>query len=353
VFDLNDFDETLPGPWEWDVKRLVTSLAVAGRERGFTGKQRARIARSAAGAYREGMRELARMTNLERWYVRLDAESFVSRYGASVDEEIRARAEKNLAKARTKDSMKAFAQLTAIVDGEPRIIADPPLIVPVEDLVGEINADETNAWIREMLRGYRSSLQPDRRQLLEEFRFVQLARKVVGVGSVGRRTWIILLTGRDDRDPLFLQAKEAGPSVLEGFAGPSEYDNCGERVVVGQWFMQAASDILLGWQRVPGLDGVMRDYYVRQLKDWKGSADVDSMSPEAMDTYGRMCGVTLARAHSRSGDRIAIASYLGKSDVFDRAVAEFAEIYADQNERDYSALRDAVASGRIAAQEGL
>jgi uncharacterized protein (DUF2252 family) len=353
VFDLNDFDETLPGPWEWDVKRLVTSLVVAGRERAFSSKERARVARSAARAYREGMRGLARMTNLQRWYARFDAEAFMSRLGASADKQARARAEKSLAKARTKDSMAAFEKLAAIVDGEPRIIADPPLIVPIEDLVEGADVEDTKAWFRDMLRGYRSSLQPDRRRLLEEFRFVHLARKVVGVGSVGTRSWIILMTGRDDRDPLFLQAKEAGTSVLEGFTAPSEYENHGERVVAGQHLMQAASDILLGWQRVPGLDGVTRDYYVRQLKDWKGSADVDVMVPGGMELYGRMCGATLARAHSRSGDRIAIASYLGKGDAFDRALAEFGEAYADQNERDYAELRDAVATGRITAEEGL
>lgn len=353
IFDLNDFDETLPGPWEWDVKRLAASITVAGRERGFSAKQRSRIVRGAVAAYREAMREFAEMPNLALWYQRFDTEAFIAEYGASVDQSLRKRAAKNVAKARTKDSMKAFEKLTTIVDGEPRIVSDPPLIVPVEDVVSGADLDQLNEWVREMLRGYRSSLQPDRRQLLEQFRFVQIAHKVVGVGSVGTRAWIILMLGRDGQDPLFLQAKQAQQSVLEDFAGSSEYRNAGQRVVVGQWLMQAASDILLGWQHVPGIDGIERDFYVRQLKDWKGSAEVETMPPQGMEIYGRMCGWTLARAHARSGDRVAIASYLGKGDVFDRAIAEFSEAYADQNERDHAALLDAVKSGAITAETGL
>jgi uncharacterized protein (DUF2252 family) len=353
IFDLNDFDETLPGPWEWDVKRLAASITVAGRERGFSTNQRKRIVRATVAAYREAMREFAGMPNLKLWYSRLDTEAFMAEYGASVDSTVRKRAGKDLAKARTKDSMKAFEKLTSMVDGEPRIVADPPLIVPVEDLAAGIDPEQLTDWIREMLRGYRSSLQPDRRQLLEQFRFVQIAHKVVGVGSVGTRAWIVLMLGRDGGDPLFLQAKQAQASVLEEFAGSSDYENEGERVVVGQWLMQAASDILLGWQHVVGIDGIERDFYVRQLKDWKGSAEVEVMVPEGMNIYGRICGWTLARAHARSGDRIAIASYLGKGDVFDCAIAEFSEAYADQNDRDHAALLDAVDSGRITAQRGL
>ena len=353
VFDLNDFDETLPGPWEWDVKRLAASITVAGRERNFSAKERSRIVRGAVGEYRRAMREFAGMPNLALWYTHFDTEKFVAEYGASVDKTLRKRAERNVAKARTKDSMKAFEKLTTMVDGEPRIISDPPLIVPIEELVTDVDSAQFTEWIREMLRGYRSSLQADRRQLLEQFRYVQMAHKIVGVGSVGTRAWIILMLGRDGTDPLFLQAKQAQASVLEEFAGASEYENEGERVVTGQRLMQAASDIMLGWQRVPGIDGIERDFYLRQLKDWKGSAEIETMVPKALEIYGRVCGWTLARAHARSGDRIAIASYLGKGDAFDRAIDEFSEAYADQNERDYAALVEAIKSGRVTAETGL
>jgi uncharacterized protein (DUF2252 family) len=353
MFDLNDFDETLPGPWEWDVKRLAASLAVAAREREFGAKQRERIVAGAVRAYREAMREFSALENLAVWYARLDTERLLADYGANVDRKLTKRAEKNLAKARTRDSTKAFEKLTTIVDGEPRIASDPPLIVPVQELVEGADREQTVDSIRGLLRAYASSLQPDRQALFEQYRFVDMARKVVGVGSVGTRAWIVLMFGRDGGDPLFLQAKEAQASVLEEFAGPSHYRNSGKRVVVGQWLMQAASDILLGWERATGIDRVERDFYVRQLKDWKGSAEIETMLPAAMEIYGRMCGWTLARAHARSGDRIAIASYLGKSDAFDRALVQFAEDYADQNERDYRALQEAVASGRLAAETGL
>jgi uncharacterized protein (DUF2252 family) len=353
VFDLNDFDETLPGPWEWDVKRLAASLAVAAREREFRAKQREGIVAGAVRAYREAMREFSALENLAVWYARLDTERLLADYGANVDRKLTKRAEKNLAKARTRDSTKAFEKLTTIVDGEPRIASDPPLIVPVQELVEGADREQTVGSIRGLLGAYASSLQPDRQALFEQYRFVDMARKVVGVGSVGTRAWIVLMFGRDGGDPLFLQAKEAQASVLEEFAGPSHYRNSGKRVVVGQWLMQAASDILLGWERATGIDRAERDFYVRQLKDWKGSAEIETMLPAAMEIYGRMCGWTLARAHARSGDRIAIASYLGKSDAFDRALVQFAEDYADQNERDYRALQEAVASGRLAAETGL
>ena len=208
--------------------------------------------------------------------------------------------------------------------------------------------------VRTLVRSYRRTLETDRRHLLEQFRLVDLARKVVGVGSVGTRAWIALFLGIDDRDPLFLQIKEAQPSVLERFVGKSEYSNCGQRVVAGQRLMQATSDIFLGWQHVSsGLDGKERDFYVRQLKDWKGSFALEAAVPAGAAAYGRACGWTLARAHARSGDRVAIAAYLGRSDVFDQAIAAFAETYADQNEKDYRALEDAVASGRITAEKGL
>jgi uncharacterized protein (DUF2252 family) len=264
--------------------------------------------------------------------------------------------ERGVAKAQTKDSMKAFAKLTHVVDGEPRIISDPPLIVPIAELAGEagLDPDEITASVLELYRGYRRTLQPDRKTLLEEFRYVDLARKVVGVGSVGTRCWILLLLGRDDQDPLFLQVKETGPSVLEPLLGRSQFRNHGQRVVEGQRLMQAASDIFLGWIRnKAGLDGKQRDFYVRQLWDWKTSVDLETILPRGLELYAQACGWTLARAHARSGDRIAIATYLGKGDVFDRALADFAVVYADQNERDYATLVEAAKDGRIEAREGL
>ena len=264
--------------------------------------------------------------------------------------------ERGVAKARTKDSMKAFAKLTHLVDGEPRIISDPPLIVPIAELAEEagLDPDEITAGVLELYRGYRRTLQPDRKRLLEEFRYVDLARKVVGVGSVGTRCWILLLLGRDDGDPLFLQVKETGPSVLEPLLGRSQFRNHGQRVVEGQRLMQAASDIFLGWIRnKEGMDGRQRDFYVRQLWDWKTSVDIETILPRGLELYAQACGWTLARAHARSGDRIAIATYLGKSDAFDRALADFAVAYADQNERDYATLVEAAKDGRIEAKEGL
>jgi uncharacterized protein (DUF2252 family) len=259
----------------------------------------------------------------------------------------------NVEKAQSKDSLKAFAKLTRMVDGEPRIVSDPPLIAPVEDLMDASDHARIHDAAREIVRAYRETLSDDRRRLLERFRYVHAARKVVGVGSVGTRAWIMLLLGRDGDDPLLLQFKEAQPSVLEPFLGASEFDNHGRRVVEGQRLMQAASDIMLGWIRTTGLDGAERDFYVRQLWDSKGSAVIDAMKPSAMEIYAQLCSWTLARAHARSGDAIAIASYLGSGDAFDRALATFAERYADQNERDYAALQDAAASGRIAAETGV
>jgi hypothetical protein len=258
-----------------------------------------------------------------------------------------------MAKARTQDSLSAFDKLTHLVDGEPRIVSDPPLIVPLSELMPGNEGDELFERVHKLVRSYRRSLQSDRRLLVERFRVVDIARKVVGVGSVGTRAWILLLAGRDGSDPLFLQAKEAQPSVLERFVGKSKYSSCGERVVAGQHVMQATSDIFLGWERTDGIDGVRRDFYVRQLKDWKGAIDTDQVVPAGMAAYGRVCGWTLARAHARSGDRIAIAAYLGTSPAFARAVASFAEAYADQNQRDYEALQKAVAERRITAETGV
>jgi uncharacterized protein (DUF2252 family) len=354
VFDLNDFDETLPGPFEWDVKRLAASVEIAGRDRGFDAKTRRTSVLAAVGAYRESMRSFAAMTNLGVWYTRVD----VSQLLAGLDAQKHKRQIKSLkrtaAKAQTKDSLKAFAKLTHEVDGEPRIISDPPLIVPIDELAGGLDRAAITDQVMEIFRGYRRSLQPDRRILLEGYRFTDLARKVVGVGSVGTRCWIMLMIGRDNGDPLFLQIKETGPSALESVLGRSQYRNHGQRVVEGQRLMQAASDIFLGWIHTKaGLDGQPRDFYVRQLWDWKTSADLDTIQPQGLALYARACGGTLARAHARSGDRIAIASYLGKNDVFDRAIAEFAVAYADQNERDFDTLVQAARDGRIQTREGI
>ena len=353
IFGVNDLDESLPGPFEWDLKRLVASFAVAGRDRGFSDKQRAVVNAAVGKSYRESMREFATMRNLDLWYARVDVEELIAKFGSSVSAEQRKRAEKNVAHARTKDSLKAFGKLTQLVDGEPRIGSDPPLIVPVHELVEPGRAEPSQEAIGNLIRSYRRTLAGDRRRLLERFRYVDAARKVVGVGSVGTRAWIVLLVGRDNDDPLFLQAKEAQASVLEPYLGKSSYANHGQRVVEGQRLMQAASDIMLGWIRAEGMDGVKRDFYIRQLWDGKGSAQVELMEPNLLERYAQLCGWTLAKAHARSGDAAAIASYLGTSDVFDRAMATFAEAYADQNERDYDALKQAVESGRVKAQTGL
>jgi uncharacterized protein (DUF2252 family) len=352
VFAINDFDETLPGPFEWDVKRLVASFAVAGRDRGFDTKTRETICSGVARSYRESIRQFAAMRNLDVWYARVHVEEIIAEFAAHASGEQRKRMERNLEKARTKDSLKAFAKLTETVDGEPRIVSDPPLLVPIEDLAGE-QAESIVESFQTLMREYRQSLPADRRHLLEQFRYVHAARKVVGVGSVGTRAWVVLMLGRDDGDPLFLQAKEAQASVLEPFLGKSGFANHGERVAEGQRLMQAASDILLGWLHTVGIDGVERDFYVRQLWDAKGSALVEELEPDAMEAYGGLCGWTLAKAHARSGDAIAIGSYLGSGEVFDKAMATFAEAYADQNERDHAALAQAVESGRVAAETGV
>ena len=295
------------------------------------------------------------MNNLDLWYSRIDVDDLLATIGREMKQkDVKAyeRAQANVAKGRTKDSMKAFGKLTEVVDGELRIIGDPPLIVPIEEVHAE-NAHLIEEFLRGVVRSYRRTLAGDRRKLLERFRYVHAARKVVGVGSVGTRAWICLMLGRDDEDPLFLQFKEAQPSVLEPFLGRSEFANSGQRVVEGQRLTQAASDIMLGWIKVDAPDGVKRDFYVRQLWDAKTSALVDLMEPRTMAAYARVCGTELARAHTRAGDGIAIASYLGGGDAFDRAMAIFAESYADQNERDYAALKTAVEVGRVSAEFGL
>ena len=353
VFDINDFDETLPGPWEWDVKRLAASIEIAARESGFKPGRCRRAVTASVRAYREAMRGFAAMPNLELWYARVDAAGILADAVQQVDAEERARIDRLNAKAMTKDSVKALSKLTHPVDGESRFVSDPPLIVPISELVPGTSGDAIREQIGELLAQYRDTLRPDRRHLLEGFRYVDLARKVVGVGSVGTRAWLVLLLGRDGDDPLMLQVKEATASVLEPHLGAAEQPNHGQRVVEGQWLMQSASDILLGWMRVTGIDDQERDFYVRQLWDWKRSAEVETMGPALLAVYGQLCGWTLARAHARSGDRIAIAAYLGGGTAFDTAVATFAEAYADQNEHDYAALAAAGQSGRIAVVEGL
>jgi uncharacterized protein (DUF2252 family) len=354
VFDINDFDETLPGPWEWDVKRLAVSMLVAARGNGYAVKDQDRVVLESVRQYRNAMREFAGQSSLDVWYARMEVEPLLQQYRAQFKARMVKRTEKTLAKARTRDSMSAFSKLTQVVDGQVEIVDESPLIVPLRVLAPGPEREEMLEWLRGLARLYRQTLEYDRRVLLEQFHLMDFARKVVGVGSVGTRAWIALFFGRDGSDPLFLQMKEAEASVLEEHVGKSEFKNHGQRVVVGQRLMQATSDIFLGWVHVKeGLDGVSRDFYARQLKDWKGSAEVELMVPEGMATYGRMCGWTLARAHARSGDRIAIASYLGGGDAFDRAILEFCRAYADQNERDYQTLTDAVKAGRIAARTGL
>ncbi|MDW5596452.1 DUF2252 domain-containing protein [Conexibacter stalactiti] len=347
VFDLNDFDESLPGPWEWDVKRLAASIAIVGRERGFGGRQRRDTVRAAVRRYREAIDQFAGLGHLAVWYARLDADTIARRWREELPEEQARAFDRNLQKAHRKTSLRALDKLTEHVDGRLRIVSDPPLIVPLDQLAGDRGTPEL---VTELLAQHAATVSGATARLVARYRYVDAALKVVGVGSVGTRAWIALLLGDDERDPLFLQLKEAQPSVLEPYAGASEFDHHGERVVRGQWLMQAASDIFLGWISATGLDDRRRDFYVRQLWDWKRSADVERMVPEALAAYGEMCGWTLARAHARSGDAGAIAAYLGSSDAFERALARFAEAYADLNERDHAALVAALRpGGRLAA----
>jgi uncharacterized protein (DUF2252 family) len=350
-FDVNDFDETLPGPWEWDVKRLAASLEVAGRDHEFADKERRSIVRNAVRTYRQAMREMSSMSMLEVWYSRIDANELLPRFESLLDRKRTPSVWRAINKARAHDSHQAFEKLCQRHDGEPRIVHDPPLIVPVELLLADVTSDAALDEMRAFIGSYYDTLPPDRQQLLDQYRLAHAARKVVGVGSVGTEAWIVLLL--DGRGaPLLLQVKEAQLSVLEEFTARSEFANHGQRVVAGQHLMQSASDIFLGWERFDWR-GSERDYYVRQLRDWKGSADIDAMTVAGMRLWGEMCGWTLARAHARSGDRIAVASYLGKSDEFDRAIDEFSIAYADQNERDYGVLQQAARSGRVVADPGV
>jgi uncharacterized protein (DUF2252 family) len=347
VFDINDFDETLSGPWEWDVKRLAASFAIAAQDREFDETVGRQAVLDATMSYREAMRTFAGMTNLDVWYARLDVEDVLARWGSDVPTSALKRVDRNVAKARTKNSLKALAKLTERVDGQIRIANDPPLVVRLHDLVPADVVDQLSDEVAGWVRSYSHTLQDDRKRLLANYQMVDIARKVVGVGSVGTRCWIGLMLGKDESDPLFLQIKEAEGSVLEPFAGKSVYDHHGQRVVEGQRLMQAASDIFLGWDQTVDIEGVERQFYIRQLWDGKVSADLATMPAKVFPIYGRLCGWTLARAHARSGDRIAIAAYLGAGDVFDRAIADFAFRYAAQNADDYAAVSKAAQDGRI------
>jgi uncharacterized protein (DUF2252 family) len=353
VFDVNDFDETLPGPFEWDVKRLAASLEVAARDRALRRSLRQDVVAAGARAYRLAIREFAGMRMLDIWYSRLDAAGMAARWGSQASAQTIENMQRAAAKAETKNQLKAFDKLTCVEDGVVRFASDPPLLVPVSELLPGVEADLIHQTVEKSLRSYRRTLAGDRRHLLDAYRFVDLARKVVGVGSVGTRCFVALLLGRDEQDPLFIQVKEAEASVLEPHLRRSAYSNHGERVVEGQRLMQAASDILLGWDTVHGIDEQPRDYYMRQLWDWKISADVDSMPAENLPLYAQICGWTLARGHARSGDAVAIGAYLGAGDVFDRAIVDFAAAYAEQNDLDHRALVEAIHSGKVQATTGV
>lgn len=338
VFDLNDFDETLPGPFEWDLRRLVASFEVAARDRGFDDPDRMLVVTEAVLAYVAAMRECSKMSNLELWFARITVDDIADRWGAGASEDVMRRFRRNVEKARSKDHLRAFSRLTEVVDGRHRFRSDPPALVPARDLVDEATFRQVWESIQTALKVYRRTLPPDRRALLERYRFVDLARKVVGVGSVGTRCWVALLVGKVHGDPLFLQVKQAQASVLEAHLGRSRHRQHGQRVVEGQRLIQSAPDVLLGWERVGGIDGVDRDYYFRQLWDWKGSADLERMPAEALAMYAALCGRCLARAHARTGDSVAIAAYLGRGRTMTSSLLEFATRYADQNEADHRAL---------------
>jgi uncharacterized protein (DUF2252 family) len=351
LFDLNDFDETLPGPFEWDLKRLVASFDVVGRDRGYETATRGSVVQQTAREYREAMARFAAMRHTDVWYTRLDMAKLVERLGRAVTSEQAAQLQGEV--ARTKDSLRALTKFCAQTDRGLRIIGQPPIVTPIEDVLPGAEQKHLEGVIRNMIRAYRRTLPHDRRHLVEQYHYVHAARKVVGVGSVGTRAWILLMLGRDETDPLFLQFKEAQPSVLEPFLGKSKFAQHGQRVVEGQRLMQAASDIMLGWERITTIDGQTKDFYIRQLWDEKASLEVESMKPNELTAYGKACAWTLARAHARSGDPIAISAYLGRREAFDSAMVSFADAYADQNERDYRALQKAVASGRLTAQMGV
>jgi len=358
MFDINDFDETLPGPWEWDVKRLAASFEICGRELGFSQSDRSDVVMTAVRSYREVIRRAAKLRAIDIWYDHIDVADILREIDDAVRQKRLGRAEADealadLEKARSRDHLRAFSKRVEEKDGQLRFVADPPLIEPIHDLAPPgLGREELDTLAQSLVSTYRESLAREHHPL-EEYRLVDTARKVVGVGSVGTHAWIHLFIGRDGRDPLILQSKEAQPSVLERFLKQSAFPNCGQRVVVGQHLMQAASDIFLGWWRAIGLDGQSRDYYTRQLHDWKGGVEPETFRVPGATIYAELCGGTLARAHARWGDRIAIATYLGKGDAFDRSIARFASLYADQNERDYQGFADAVKSGRVEAETSL
>lgn len=349
VFDLNDFDETTRGPWEWDVKRLAASVEIAGRDRWLSGSAREQAVRSTVEAYRLAMRRYAGLRHLALWYEHQDLDDVGRRSSPTLDKAARSRLLRETQKARTRDSDRLAGKLTEVRDGRRVFVSAPPLLEPLRDILSEADRAENQERLSEMFVEYLDSLQPDRRWLLEQFRCVDMARKAVGVGSVGTRCWVALLEGRGGDDLLVLQLKEANESVLAPYVMHQGPQHNGRRVVEGQRHMQAVTDILLGWQRARGLDGISRDFYVRQLADWKGSIDLAGLGPKSLVRYGQACGRTLARAHARSGDRFAIAEYLGAKDTFDRALAAFAKTYANQNASDHAVLADAAASGLITA----
>ena len=353
LFGPNDFDETLPGPWEWDVKRMAASVEIAGRDVGSPPDRRRRLVMECVREYREGMRGFADESHLTVWYDRLNASELVEHFGGQLGKKGRILFAKPFAKARRKTSLRAVAKLTERRHGELRFRSVPPLLVPLGELADAAEVGKDTEIVRTALAGYAASLDEDRRYLFENYRFVDMARKVVGVGSVGTRAWVILFAGRGGEDPLVLQMKEAQASVLEQYLGASRFYNHGERVVRGQRLSQAATDVFLGWHRSLGLDGEQHDFYVRQLWDWKASIDLSTMSEAGLGAYTRACGWSMARAHARSGDRLAIAAYLGAGTSFDRAMARFSTAYADQNEQDFRRLVDAVAAGDIAAEVGV
>ncbi len=353
VFGPNDFDETLPGPWEWDVKRMAASVEIAGRDVGLAVKRRRRLVTDCVREYREAMRGFAGMSHLDVWYERINASELVDRFGGRLGKKGRILFAAPFAKARRKTSLRAVKKLTEGSHGKQRFRSVPPLLVPFRDLYTSADERDEADYVRGLIDEYAASLDPDRRYLFETYRFMDIARKVVGVGSVGTRAWVFLFAGRGGRDPLVLQAKEAQASVLEAYLGASEFENHGERVVRGQRMDQAVFDVFLGWQRSQGLDGSEHDFYVRQLWDWKASIDLSRMTYSGLHAYVRACGWSLARAHARSGDRLAIAAYLGAGTKFDRAIARFSAGYADQNELDYQRLEQAVADGEITALRGI
>jgi uncharacterized protein (DUF2252 family) len=353
IFGPNDFDETLPGPWEWDVKRMAASAEIAGRDIDLPAERRRQIVIACVREYREAMRGFARMSHLDVWYERINASELVGRFGGRLGRKGGILFAEPFARARRKTSLRAVRKLTEHVDGKPRFRSVPPLLTPVRHLFDPDDPRDQRQYVRELIDEYARGLDEDRRYLLESYRFVDMARKVVGVGSVGTRAWVFLLLARDGRDPLVLQAKEAQASVLEPYLGASEFANHGERVVRGQRMDQAASDVFLSWQRSEGLDGKEHDFYVRQLWDWKASIDLSRMTYWGLHAYTRACGWSLARSHARSGDRVAIAAYVGKGSKFDDAIARFSAAYADQNELDHRRLAEAVAGGEVPAQAGI